>query len=147
MGIAAHRSFLTYVATVIEVAVDDDGRLSIPGIWIAADAGTVVNPRHAEDQFSGGVLFGLSNALYGEISVTGGEVDQSNFPSWRLMRQSESPASVEVTIVDSMAPPAGVGEPGTPTAAPALANAIFAATGRRIRRLPMMGNQANRLFA
>lgn len=145
LGIAAHRSFLTYVATVIEVAVDEDGRLEIPGIWLAADAGTVVNPRHSEDQFEGGTLFGLSNALYGEISTQGGAVVQNNFPDWRLMRMEEAPKDMEIEIVESDAPPAGTGEPGTPPAAPALANAIFNATGLRIRRLPIFGADGDRL--
>ncbi len=145
LGIAAHRSFLTYVATVIEVAVDDEGRLEIPGIWLAADAGTVVNPRHSEDQFEGGTLFGLSNALYGEISTQGGAVVQNNFPDWRLMRMEEAPKDMEIEIVASDAPPAGTGEPGTPPAAPALTNAIFAATGLRIRKLPIFGADGDRL--
>jgi len=143
LGIAAHRSFLTYVATIIEVAVDEEGRLSIPGIWVAADAGTVVNPRHTEDQFEGGTLFGLSNALYGEITVENGAIVQSNFPDWRQMRMAEAPASFEIEIVDSDAPPAGAGEPGTPPAAPALTNAIFDATGIRIRKLPIFGRDGN----
>ena len=147
LGIAVHRSFLTYVATVIEVAVNQNGQLAIPGIWVAADAGTVINTRHAKDQIGGGVIFGLSNALYGEITASNGSIDQSNFPAWRVMRFYESPSNVEVTLIDSTAPPAGAGEPGTPTAAPALANAIFAATGQRIRQLPMMGNDSDKLFA
>jgi len=146
LGIAAHRSFLTYVATVIEVAVDADGSIEIPNVWVAVDAGTVVNTRHTKDQIGGGVIFGLSHALYGEITTTKGAVDQANFPDWRVMRMLESPRHVDVTLVDSDAPPAGAGEPGTPTAAPALANAIFAATGRRIRQLPMIGSRSNRLF-
>ncbi len=139
LGIAAHRSFLTYVATVIEVSVDEEGRLEIPGIWLAADAGTVVNPRHAEDQFEGGTLFGLSNALYGEITAKDGAIVQGNFPDWRVMRMGEAPKEMEVEVVDSDAPPAGTGEPGTPPAAPALTNAIFDATGLRIRELPIFG--------
>lgn len=137
LGIAVHRSFLTYVATVVEVAVDDDGELTIPGVWSAMDAGTVVNPRHAESQLEGGTLFGLSNAMFGAITAKRGEVQQANFPSWRVMRMNESPRHMEVRIVESEAPPGGIGEPGTPPAAPALTNAIFAATGTRIRRLPI----------
>ncbi len=137
LGIAVHRSFVTYVATVVEVAVDGEGRLTIPGVWSVMDAGTVVNPRHAEAQLEGGTLFGLSNALFGEITAKRGEVVQANFPAWRVMRMNESPRKMEVRIVESDAPPGGVGEPGTPPAAPALANAIFAATGTRVRRLPI----------
>jgi len=142
LGVAAHRSFLSYVATVIEVDVADDGRLSIEGVWSAMDAGTVVNTGHARSQMEGGALYGISNALYGEISAKNGVVDQDNFPSWRVMRMAEAPRRFETHIVPSDAPPGGVGEPPTPPAAPALANAIYAATGVRFRRLPMIG--ANR---
>lgn len=139
LGIAAHRSFLTYVATVIEVDVASDGRLSIEGVWSAMDAGTVVNTGNAKSQMEGGTIYGLSNALYGEISMESGIVSQTNFPSWRVLRMSEAPRQFESYIVPSNAPPAGIGEPPTPPAAPALANAIFAATGVRFRRLPMIG--------
>lgn len=145
LGIAVHRSFLSYIATVVEVAVAEDGSLTIPGVWLAADAGTVVNPRHARAQLEGGTLYGLSNALFGEITMTNGVVDQSNFPAWRVMRMSEAPRSFEVEIVESNAPPAGIGEPSTPAAAPALANAIFAATGQRIRSLPILGAKGRTL--
>jgi isoquinoline 1-oxidoreductase beta subunit len=145
LGIAAHRSFLTYVATVVEVEVDDKGRLTIPGVWSAIDAGTVVNTRHVEAQMEGGCLYGLSNALYGEITARNGAIEQENFPSWRLMKMSESPKHFEVKIMESDAPPGGVGEPPTPPAAPALTNAIYAATGKRIRRLPIFGANNDRL--
>jgi isoquinoline 1-oxidoreductase beta subunit len=130
---------------VVEVSVGDDGALSIPGIWLACDAGTVINPRHARAQLEGGTIYGLSNALYGEITARGGAVVQDNFPSWRVMRMEEAPRAFEVQIVPSNAPPAGVGEPGTPPAAPALANAIFNATGQRFRNLPIIGAQGSRL--
>ncbi len=139
LGISVHRSFLSYVATAIEVAVDEDGKISFPGIWVAVDAGTVVNPANTKVQMEGGTLYGISNALYGEITAKSGVVEQGNFPDWRVMRINESPHKVEVHIMESDAPPGGVGEPGTPTAAPALANAIFAATGQRLRSLPLLG--------
>lgn len=139
LGIAVHRSFLSYVATAIEVKVTDDGLISFPGIWSAVDSGTVVNPKHTAAQIEGGTIYGLSNALYGEITTTNGVVDQQNFPDWRVMRISEAPRDFSVHIMDSQAAPGGVGEPGTPPAAPALANAIFAATGLRMRRLPILG--------
>ncbi len=145
LGIAVHRSFLAYVATVIEVAVAPDGSLRIPGIWLSIDAGTVINPRHARAQMEGGTIFGLSNALYGEITAKDGAIEQDNFPSWRLMRMEEAPRAFEVDIVESNAAPAGVGEPPTPPAAPALANAIFNATGTRLRTLPLIGANGNTL--
>jgi len=137
LGIAAHRSFLTYAATVIEVEVDGEGRLRIPKVWSVLDAGTVVNTRHTAAQIEGGTLYGLSNALYGEITAKNGAIQQGNFPGWRIMRIDEAPREIETHIVESDAPPGGVGEPPTPPAAPALTNAIFAATGVRIRRLPI----------
>ncbi|MEM9601131.1 MAG: molybdopterin cofactor-binding domain-containing protein, partial [Pseudomonadota bacterium] len=145
LGIAVHRSFLTYVATAIEVSVSSDGELAIPGIWVAADAGIVINPKHVRAQMEGGTIFGLSNALYGEITATNGTVDQYNFPDWRVLRMNEAPRAFEVEIVPSTTLPAGIGEPGTPPAPPALTNAIFDATGTRIRRLPILGPNGRRL--
>ncbi|MEM7687735.1 MAG: molybdopterin cofactor-binding domain-containing protein [Pseudomonadota bacterium] len=145
LGIAVHRSFLAYVATVVEVSVSPEGELAIPGIWLAVHAGTVINPRHVRAQMEGGTIYGLSNALYGSITAKNGAIVQDNFPSWRLMKMAESPRAFEVEIIRSKKPPAGVGEPGTPPAAPALANAIFAATGQRMRTLPMIGPDAARL--
>ncbi|MFK8013910.1 MAG: molybdopterin cofactor-binding domain-containing protein [Gammaproteobacteria bacterium] len=145
LGIAVHRSFVSYVATVVEVAVTKDGALTIPGVWSAIDAGTVVNTRHTESQVEGGTLYGLSNALYGEMTAKDGAIVQANFPAWRIMRMNEAPRRMQVHIVESDAPPGGVGEPPTPPAAPALANAIFAATGVRYRRLPIMGASATTL--
>ncbi len=145
LGLAVHRSFLSYVAMAIEVAVDEQGNLSMPGAWLAVDAGTVVNPRHVRAQMEGGAIYGLSNALYGEITAENGAVVQNNFPSWRLMRMREAPRRFETQIIESNAPPAGVGEPATPVAAPALTNAIYNAVGQRIRRLPVLGAGRQRL--
>lgn len=139
LGIAAHRSFLSYVATVIEVRVDEQGQLSIPGAWLAVDAGQVINPKHVRAQMEGGTIMGLSHTLYGEIDFENGAVVQNNFPDWRLLRMDEAPKAFEVEIVDSTALPAGVGEPGLPPAGAALTNAIFNATGQRFRRLPLIG--------
>jgi len=139
LGIATHRSFLSYVSTVVEVKVDDAGNITIPGIWSAIDAGTVVNPRHVTTQLEGGTLYGISNAMFGQLTAKNGQVQQANFPDWRVMRMLESPKAMQVKIIESDAPPGGVGEPGTPPAAPALANAIFAASGQRIRQLPILG--------
>lgn len=145
LGIAAHRSFLSYIATVVEVAVGADGTISIPGVWLALDAGTVINPRHVRAQMEGGTIYGLSNALYGAITAKNGAVVQGNFPSWRVLRMGEAPRDFEVSIITSNAPPGGVGEPATPPAAPALANAIFAATGHRLRTLPLIGAEGDKL--
>jgi isoquinoline 1-oxidoreductase subunit beta len=137
MGIAAHRSFLTYVATVVEVEVDDKGQVHIPNVWTALDAGTVVSPDNVRNQFEGAAVFGTSLALFGEITATNGEIDQSNFNNYQLTRMNRAPRHVDVQIVKSDAPPAGVGEPGVPPFAPALYNAVFAATGKRVRELPL----------
>jgi isoquinoline 1-oxidoreductase subunit beta len=136
-GIAAHRSFLTYVATVVEVEVDNKGRVLIPNVWTAVDAGTIVSPDNVRSQFEGAAVFATSLALFGEITSTGGAVNQSNFNDYRIARMNSAPKKVSVYIVDSDAPPAGVGEPGVPPFAPALYNAVFAATGKRIRELPL----------
>jgi isoquinoline 1-oxidoreductase beta subunit len=137
MGIAAHRSFLTYVATVVEVEVDSRGQVHIPGVWTAVDAGTVVSPDNVRNQFEGAAVFGTSLALFGEITATNGVVDQSNFNDYQIARMNRAPRHVDVHIVESEAPPAGVGEPGVPPFAPALYNAVFAATGKRVRELPL----------
>ncbi|MGB6385137.1 MAG: molybdopterin cofactor-binding domain-containing protein [Terriglobales bacterium] len=137
VGIAAHRSFLTYVATVVEVEVDSKGQVHIPNVWTALDAGTVVSPDNIRNQFEGAAVFGTSLALFGEITATNGVIDQSNFNNYQLTRMNRAPRHVDVQIVKSEAPPAGVGEPGVPPFAPALYNAVFAATGKRVRELPL----------
>jgi isoquinoline 1-oxidoreductase beta subunit len=137
MGIAAHRSFLTYVATVVEVEIDSRGQVHIPGVWTALDAGTVVSPDNIRNQFEGAAVFGTSLALFGEITATNGVIDQSNFNNYQITRMNRAPRHVDVYIVESEAPPAGVGEPGVPPFAPALYNAVFAATGKRVRELPL----------
>jgi isoquinoline 1-oxidoreductase subunit beta len=139
LGIAVHRSFLAYVANVVEVEVTPNGRLSIERIDIACDAGTILHEERVRAQMSGGVMFGLGAALHGNITIDGGAVAQSNFHDYPLLRMSEAPKIVNVELIASEAPPSGVGEAGTPPAAPALANAIFAASGHRIRRLPISG--------
>ena len=137
MGIAAHRSFLSYVATVVEVEVNSKGEIGIPNVWTAVDAGTVVSPDNVRNQFEGAAVFGTSLALYSEITATKGIIDQSNFHDYQLARMSSAPRKIEVHLVESDAPPAGVGEPGVPPFAPALCNAVFAATGKRVRELPL----------
>jgi isoquinoline 1-oxidoreductase beta subunit len=137
LGIAAHRSFLTYVATVVEVEIDSKGQVHIPNVWTAVDAGTVVSPDNVRNQFEGAASFGTSLALFSEVTATNGIIDQSNFNNYQLTRMNRAPRHVDVTIVKSDAPPAGVGEPGVPPFAPALYNAVFAATGKRVRELPL----------
>jgi isoquinoline 1-oxidoreductase beta subunit len=136
-GIAMHRSFLTYVATVVQVQVNDAGQVQIKRVDTALDAGTIVNPEMTRQQFEGAAVMGTSLALYGEITATNGVIDQSNFDTYPVARMNAAPQETNVYIVPSDAPPAGIGEPGLPPFAPALCNAIFAATGKRIRELPL----------
>jgi isoquinoline 1-oxidoreductase subunit beta len=136
-GIAMHRSFLTYVATAVQVQIDDAGHAQVKQVHTALDAGTVVNPEMVRQQFEGAAVMGTSLALYGEITATNGVIDQSNFDSFQVARINIAPKETHVYIVPSEAPPAGIGEPGLPPFAPALCNAIFAATGKRIRELPL----------
>ena len=137
LGIAAHRSFLTYVAAVVEVEVDERGKIRIPRVDIAVDAGRVINPDRVKSQFEGAAVFGTSIALMSEITADKGEIQQSNFHDYLVARMNEAPLETHVHIVQSDAPPAGVGEPGVPPMMPAICNAIFAATGKRIRDLPV----------
>jgi isoquinoline 1-oxidoreductase beta subunit len=136
LGIAVHRSFLTYVATVVEVEVDN-GKLRIPRVDIAMDTGKVIHPDRVRAQLEGAAVFGTSIALMGEITAANGRVSQSNFNNYPVARINEAPVETHIHIVSSTAPPAGVGEPGVPTMSPAICNAIFAATGKRIRDLPI----------
>ncbi len=136
LGIAAHRSFLSYVATVVEVTVDDKGQWRIPQVHVAIDAGTVVNLDSVRQQCEGGSIYGLSCAI-GQITATDGVIDQGNFDTYTVARMAQAPGAIDVHIVDSTYAPAGVGEPPTPPFAPALANALFEATGKRFRDLPI----------
>jgi isoquinoline 1-oxidoreductase beta subunit len=137
IGIAAHRSFLSYIATAVEIAIDDKGNLSIPQVWTVADVGQIVMPDRVRAQFEGAAVFGTSLALMGEITAANGRITQSNFHNYPVARLKESPQKIDVTIVDSKDPHAGVGEPGAPVIAPAITAAIFRATGKRIRELPI----------
>lgn len=136
MGVAAHRSFLTYVAAVVRVAVDEAGGLTIPRIDYAVDLGRVVNPDRVRAQVEGGAIYGLSLALYSEITAAEGRIQQGNFDDYQLARIDIAPET-HVHIVESDEKPTGIGEPPVPPLAPALTNAIHAATGKRIRRLPI----------
>jgi isoquinoline 1-oxidoreductase subunit beta len=135
-GIATHFSFDSYVAQVAEVSVDSDGTVHVHRVVAAVDCGRVVNPDTVKAQIEGGIVFGLTAALKTEITLDKGRVQQRNFHDYPMVRMFESPA-IEVYIVLSSEKPTGVGEPGVPPVAPAVANAIFAATGKRVRRLPI----------
>lgn len=137
LGIAAHYSFLSYIAAVVEVEVNARGQVLIPRVDIAVDPGTIVSPDRVVAQFEGAAVFGTSIALLSEITARGGAIDQTNFATYILARQDNAPKQTHVHVVKSTAPPAGVGEPGVPVMAPAIANAIFAATGTRMRELPI----------
>lgn len=134
-GIAVCESFGSYVAEVAEVSVEE-GRIKVHRVWIAADVGIVVNPAIVKAQLEGAMIYGLSAALAGKITYQAGAVEQSNFDDYPILRMDETPA-VEITLVPSMEAPGGVGEPGTPPIAPAVANAVFALTGKRLRHLPL----------
>jgi len=139
-GFAAHRSFLTYVATIVEVEVSNDGEIRIPRVDIAVDAGLVVNPEATRAQFEGAAVFGTSIVRSGEITAKNGVIQQSNFNDYPVARINEVPSQTNVYITESSAPPAGVGEPGVPPFVAAFCNAIFAATGKRVRDLPLSSN-------
>jgi isoquinoline 1-oxidoreductase beta subunit len=137
-GIAAHRAFLTYVATVVHVEVSKDGKtITIPRLDMVVDAGTVVNPDRVKAQMEGANIYGMSSARFGEITAKEGRIEQSNFDDYLVARIGDAPREINVHLVESTAPPGGVGEPGVPPFAPALCNAIFAATGKRVRSLPI----------
>ncbi len=136
-GIAVHRSFVTYVATVVQVEVNAKGELRIPRVDTAVDAGLVIDPLLVRTQFEGAAVFGTSVVRSGEITATNGKIDQSNFFDYPVARMNEAPFQTNFHIVESSAPPGGVGEPGVPPFIAALCNAIYAATGKRVRELPL----------
>ncbi|AEV64159.1 xanthine dehydrogenase family protein molybdopterin-binding subunit [Pseudomonas ogarae] len=139
LGLAVHYSFVTYVAAVIEVEVKDDGTVIVHKADIAVDCGPQINPERIRSQFEGACVMGLGNAMVGEISFKDGKVQQDNFHMYEVARMSLAPKEVAVHLVTppGEVPLGGVGEPGVPPIAPALCNAIFAATGKRIRSLPV----------
>jgi isoquinoline 1-oxidoreductase beta subunit len=139
LGIAAHRSFVSYIATIVEVSVGDKGKLTVHQVDTAIDCGTHVNPERIQSQIEGAAIMGLSLAKHGEISFKNGKVQQNNFDDFPVVRIDEAPlvTNVHIVEVDQNTPPSGAGEPGVPPFAPALLNAIFAATGKRIRALPI----------
>jgi isoquinoline 1-oxidoreductase beta subunit len=142
LGLAAHRSFVSYVAVVAEVGKGPRGEPRVLEAWIAADCGTVLNPERVRYQMEGAFVFGASNALHGAITFDRGAVTQRNFRDFRLLRMPEAPRAIHVELIPSTAPPGGVGEPGVPPVAPAIANAWFALTGTRARELPLIATPA-----
>lgn len=138
-GVAVHKSFNTYVAEVAEVSVNDEGAISIDKITCAVDCGTAVNPDIIRAQMEGGIGYGIGAVMRNEVTMSDGVVDQANFPQYQPIRISDMP-DIEVHIMASQEDPSGVGEPGLPPAGPALANAIYAATGNRVTQLPLAKN-------
>jgi isoquinoline 1-oxidoreductase beta subunit len=139
LGIAVHRSFVSYVATVVEAHVDARGNLTVPRVETAVDCGFVVNPDRVRSQFEGAAVMGMALATRSAITYARGRVEQSNYNDYEVSRMDDAPREVRVHIVPHGidVPPGGVGEPGVPPFAPALCNAIFAAIGKRIRALPI----------
>jgi isoquinoline 1-oxidoreductase beta subunit len=135
-GIAVHESFGSFIAQVAEVMLDAKGQVRVKRVVCAIDCGRIVNPDTIAAQMESGIIFGLSAALYGAITLKDGRVEQSNFHDYPIVRMEAAP-QIEVHIVPSDDPPGGVGEPGVPPIAPAVANALFAATGARVRSLPI----------
>jgi isoquinoline 1-oxidoreductase subunit beta len=138
-GVSLQHVFATYLAQAAEVEVAKDGTVRVRRVVCAVDCGTVVNPDTVRAQIQSAVMFGITAALHGEITVKDGRVEQSNFDSYEILRINEAP-QVEVHIVPSSEPPGGMGEAGTSAIVPAVANAIFAATGRRLRKMPVDPN-------
>ena len=142
-GIAVCEAFNSFVAQVAEVSVDDAGRIKVDRVVCAVDCGTAVNPDIIKAQMEGGIGFGLGAALFGAITLKDGRVEQSNFNDYRVLRMNEAP-KVEVYIVPSSEKPTGVGEPGVAPIGPAVANAVFAATGKRVRLFPFSKSDSAR---
>ncbi|HVB85914.1 MAG TPA: molybdopterin cofactor-binding domain-containing protein, partial [Candidatus Dormibacteraeota bacterium] len=135
-GIAVVEAFNTYVAEVVEISMDKDKNVKVHNVVVAVDLGQPVNPAIIEQQVRGGVVYGLSQGLKGEITIDKGRVVQANFDTFEVLRMNEMP-HVEVYITDShLTPPTGMGEPAVPPVTPAVYNAIFAATGKRVRKMP-----------
>src|SRR5262249_19338161 len=139
LGLAAHRSFVSYIATVVHVEVGEKGRIVIPRVDTAIDCGFCVHPDRVRSQIEGAAVMGLTLAKYGEATLKQGAVEQAHCYDYPLVRLGDAPLQTNVHIVEHGidVPPSGVGEPGVPPFAPALCNALFAATGKRIRRLPI----------
>lgn len=134
-------AFGSFLAMVVDVTVNDDGVVKVDRVVSAVDCGMTVNPDTVIAQIQGGVIFGLTAVLYNEITIEHGRVQQTNFNDYRMLRMNEAPM-IDVHLIKSAEAPGGIGEPGTAAIGAALANAVFSATGKRIRKLPI-GNQLN----
>jgi isoquinoline 1-oxidoreductase subunit beta len=135
-GVSLQFAFGSYLAQIAEVEVSKDGAVRVHRVVCAVDCGTVVNPDTVQAQIQSGIMFGITAALYGEITLKDGRVEQTNFDTYQILRMNEAPA-IEVHIVKSLEPPGGMGETGTSAIVPAISNAIFAATGKRLRKMPV----------
>jgi isoquinoline 1-oxidoreductase beta subunit len=135
-GVSVQHAFATYLAQVAEVEVSKDGEVRVRRVVCAVDCGTIVNPDTIQAQIQSAIIFGLTAALHGQITLKDGRVEQTNFDSYQMLRMNEAPA-IEVYIIQSSEPPGGMGEAGTSAIVPAVTNAIFAATGKRVRKLPI----------
>jgi len=135
-GVSVQFAFGSYLSQVAEVAVAKDGGVRVQRVVCAVDCGMVVNPDTVRAQIEGGIIFGITAALYGQITLKNGRVEQNNFDNYRMLRINEAPV-VEVHIIKSTEAPGGIGEPGTAAVFAAVTNAIFAATGKRVRKLPV----------
>jgi isoquinoline 1-oxidoreductase beta subunit len=142
LGIAVHRSFVSYVGVVVHAKVSGDGTVAVPRVDVVADCGYVANPDRVRAMMEGAVVMGMTLAYFGEIAFRNGRVEQSNFNDYQMVRMDMAPRETHVTLLPSEGLPGGAGEPGLPPVAPALCNAIFAACGRRLRKLPI-GNPLN----
>jgi len=135
-GVSLQFAFGSYLAQVAEVEVSKEGSIRVRRLVCAVDCGTVVNPDTVQAQIQSGIIFGATAALYGEITLRNGRVEQGNFDTYQMLRMNETP-DIEVHIVKSPEPPGGMGETGTSVIVPAIANAIYAATGKRLRKMPV----------
>jgi isoquinoline 1-oxidoreductase subunit beta len=135
-GVSLQFVFATYMAQVAEVEVAKDGAVRVRRVVCAVDCGTVVNPDTVQAQIQSAIIFGITAALHGKITLKDGRVEQTNFDTYQMLRMNEAPA-IEVHIVRNSEPPGGMGEAGTSAIVPAVANAIFAATGKRLRKMPV----------
>jgi isoquinoline 1-oxidoreductase beta subunit len=138
VGLAVHKSFLSYIAVVAQVSKGPRGEPRVDEAWIAADAGTIINADRVRAQLEGAFLFGMTIAFHGAITVKDGAVVQSNFRDYPLVRMPAAPRRIHIDLVESELPPGGIGEPGVPPVAPAIINAWFALTGTRVRTLPLV---------